>query len=66
MASILTYFPPGKSPREGQAAILLQIEREWDGYDVFVITAPTAAGKTEIAYTIAAWVKGEANYIQPD
>lgn len=44
----------------------MQIEREWDGYDVFVITAPTAAGKTEIAYTIAAWVKGEANYIQPD
>jgi Rad3-related DNA helicase len=66
MASILNYFPPGKLPRDGQKEILLRVEAEWDRNDVIVITAPTAAGKTEIAFTIAAWARGPVNYLQPD
>jgi Rad3-related DNA helicase len=54
---ILDYFPG--TPREGQAKILLEAEARWDEADVFVIQAPVGAGKSLIAYTLAAWLNGE-------
>ena len=66
MVSILNYFPKGKSARPGQAAILLQVEELLAKNDVLVLTAPTAFGKTELAVTLAAWIRGNVNYLQPN
>ena len=52
--SVLSYFPYA-STRNQQAEALLAMEKYWDKYDVFVIVAPTASGKSAIAKTIAAW-----------
>lgn len=56
MSSILNYFPY-EDPRAVQRQVLLQIEKEWHKYDVFVVVAPTAAGKSAISTTIARWAK---------
>lgn len=52
---ILDHFPKGLTPRPVQAAVLREIERRWNQYDVLVINAPVALGKSAIASTIASW-----------
>lgn len=52
---ILAHFPSYLTPRPEQRQLLLDIEANWNSYDVFVGIAPTAVGKTEIAVTIAEW-----------
>lgn len=44
-------FPYSK-PRNIQAETLDVLFREWDNYDVFVVSAPTAFGKTGLAQTL--------------
>lgn len=53
--SILKEFPYSL-PRAGQIKILETIEKEFDNADVFVITAPTSAGKTALAMTVMRWI----------
>lgn len=53
--NILSHFPG--TPRPVQKAVLLSLERKWKDYDVFVIQAPTASGKSRIAMTISSWQK---------
>jgi Rad3-related DNA helicase len=52
---ILSSVPQGWTIRPNQAAILKQVEDNWDKSDVFVIDAPVAAGKSLVAVTIALW-----------
>ena len=49
--SILDFF--SGNPRPAQASLLLEIERRWDEADVFVLSAPTAFGKTLTIEAIA-------------
>lgn len=49
--SLLEYFPY-EEPREIQTQALRALESAWDDYDVFVLQAPTAFGKSAIAKTI--------------
>ena len=51
--SILNHFPG--TPRREQAEALLRLEQEWANADVFILSAPTGAGKSFIALTIARW-----------
>lgn len=51
MADLLKYFPYD-CPREIQAQALKVLGDAWDKYDVFVVGAPTAFGKTAVARTI--------------
>lgn len=60
---ILTHFPYA-TPRQGQVEVLQFIEKNWNKYDVFVVTAPTAFGKTSTAKTLLDWQYG-ASYIAP-
>ena len=61
--SILEFFPyPEIRPQ--QREILLEIEKAWDTYDVFVIVAPTALGKSAISLTIGKWA-GNASILTP-
>jgi Rad3-related DNA helicase len=53
--SILNHFPSGLTPRPLQRDVLLELESKWSSHDVFCLTLPTAAGKTEIGLTIASW-----------
>lgn len=48
---LLAQFPYPK-PREIQKEALLQLEKNFENYDVFVISAPTAFGKSSVAKTI--------------
>lgn len=57
--SILKYFPAGLTPRPLQRDILLAIEAAWGSNDVFCLTLPTAAGKTEISLCISNWVAAQ-------
>ena len=50
---ILSYFRG--TPRDCQVSALSRLESAWDDADVFVLSAPTAAGKTRIMSTIARW-----------
>lgn len=61
--SILNHFPYEK-PRAAQAEVLQFMELNWDRYDVFVIVAPTASGKTALSKTIMEWKYG-TSYIAP-
>jgi len=49
--NLLDYFPY-EEPREIQKQVLEVLGDDWDRYDVFVISAPTAFGKTGIAKTL--------------
>jgi Rad3-related DNA helicase len=51
--SILNHFPG--TPRQAQTDALLKLEQEWQNADVFIVSAPTGAGKSLIALTIARW-----------
>lgn len=65
----MDHFPTGLRPRSAQRDLLLEIERVWRHYDLFVVVAPTAVGKSEIGLTIARWqaAHGETcNILQPD
>lgn len=53
MTSIMTFFTG--TPRECQLEALLEMERTWHQYDVFVIRAPVGAGKSRIAHCLASW-----------
>jgi Rad3-related DNA helicase len=67
--SILDHFPPGLTPRPAQRDLLLEIERLWAEFDVCVVVAPTAVGKSEIGLCIARWQASRgatANILQPD
>lgn len=63
MVALLQFFPYPK-PREIQAQALEVLGREWDRYDVFVISAPTAFGKTALAKTLMNAL-GEVSVITP-
>lgn len=60
--SILQYFQG--SPRDVQRDILLALERVWRDYDVFVVGASVATGKSRIAHCVARWT-GDAGIITP-
>ncbi|HYE73698.1 MAG TPA: hypothetical protein VEF04_10215, partial [Blastocatellia bacterium] len=51
-------------PRPQQEYVLSEIERLWSHYDVFVVQAPVATGKSRIAECIAKWQRG-ATIITP-
>jgi Rad3-related DNA helicase len=51
--TILSYFRG--TPRDCQIAALSKLEASWNDADVFVLSAPTAAGKTRIMSTVAKW-----------
>lgn len=51
MVELLRHFPYPRI-REIQERTLEILEREWHRYDVFVISAPTAYGKTALSQTI--------------
>lgn len=55
MSKILDFVPAGYTLREAQRDLLLEIERTWKDYDLWVVCAPTAVGKTLIGYVIAKW-----------
>lgn len=64
-SSILQYVPSHFTRlRPQQIDVLMQIEKNWDRYDVFIINAPVATGKSLIAMTIASWA-GEAAVLTP-
>lgn len=48
---LLSHFPY-ESPREIQARALQVLGESWEKYDVFVLSAPTAFGKTAVAETL--------------
>ncbi len=48
---LLSYFPY-QEPREIQKAALEVLGANWDNYEVFVLSAPTAFGKTAVARTL--------------
>jgi len=52
--SILDFCP--RTPRPIQKEILLQIERDYHHFDVFVCNLPTGLGKSFIALTLAKWL----------
>lgn len=54
---LLKYFRG--SPRDCQVDALSKLEKCWDEADVFVLSAPTAAGKTRMMSTIARWAHKE-------
>lgn len=45
-------FFPYSDPRPIQAEILSVLQRHWNDYDVFCVSAPTAFGKTALARTL--------------
>lgn len=52
--TILNYFRG--SPRSAQKEILHELERNWTKYDVFVVQAPVATGKSRIAVALSDWI----------
>jgi len=63
--SILEHVPKGYKLREVQRQTLLDVERNWDNADVFMLNLPVAAGKSLIAMTIANWLKDDTSIIVP-
>lgn len=63
--SILSYFPYAE-PRPVQREALLALEENWKDYDVFVVVAPTAFGKTSFAKTIVEWQRGQVAVLTPN
>jgi Rad3-related DNA helicase len=63
--SILDHVPPGYTLRQVQKDTLLEIERNWNNIDVFVLQLSVAAGKSLIAVTVANWRKQRTNILTP-
>ena len=61
--NLLTHFPY-KMIRSFQKETLSHLEEKWNEYDVFVIVAPTAFGKTAVSKTLLQALYG-ASYIAP-
>lgn len=57
--AILDFFPRGRSPLPQQVEVLQAIERNWTNMRVFVVTAPTASGKSFIATTVGKWAESQ-------
>lgn len=57
--NILHYFPSGRQPRPIQQEALQQIEKYWNTTQLFVLNLPVAAGKSNIAHTVANWAYQE-------
>lgn len=57
--SILSYFTPGRQPREGQKLALERIEKDWAKTDVFVVEIPTGGGKSDLALTLLRWASAQ-------
>ena len=53
--SIFDFVPPQYAPRPGQTAYWKWFETNWDNYDVFIVTAPTGAGKSLMNVVTAAY-----------
>lgn len=54
MINLIDHFPEGFDARKEQIRILTrELNKSWDDYNVFVINAPVAFGKSIIARTIA-------------
>lgn len=63
--SILSHVPPQFTRlRPQQTEVLLQLEQDWNKYEVFIINAPVAVGKSLIAVTLASWA-GESTILVP-
>jgi len=63
-SNILKHFPY-PTPRPVQVDTLRALEESWDNYDVFVIVAPTATGKSPLSLAIAEWADS-ARIITPN
>ena len=57
MKTMLEYFRG--TPRKSQSDILQALQSNWKQYDVFVIQAPVATGKSRIAVSVADWVEAQ-------
>lgn len=62
--SILSHFPYPEA-RPVQAEALQTLEKNWSNYDVFVLVAPTAFGKTAFSRTLVDWGRGDVSIIAP-
>jgi Rad3-related DNA helicase len=54
MSGILSHFVG--EPRPQQVKALLEVEKHWDEADIFIIQAPVATGKSNIAITLSRWM----------
>lgn len=61
--NLIDYFPY-KTAREIQEEALNRLSLEWDNYQVFVLQAPTAFGKSAVAKTIMNAVRS-SSYLSP-
>jgi Rad3-related DNA helicase len=64
MTSILQHFPY-REPRQLQKEVLEELEKQWSKWDIFVVVAPTAAGKSAIIKTLLDW-KYSASGVTPN
>ncbi len=55
--SILDHQPLGMDARPWQVPVLEEIEKYWEGKEVFVIPGPVAFGKSYIAMVVARWMR---------
>lgn len=56
MTNIMECYPTHHNPRPEQTKALVEFQIKYPHYDVFVINAPTATGKTDMEITIARWI----------
>ena len=54
--SILDHVPEGYTLREVQRNTLLELEENWNEYDVFVVEAPVASGKSLMSVILTDWL----------
>lgn len=53
--SIFNFVPSSYTLRDVQRGVLQEIEDNWNEYDVFVVDAPVAAGKSLISIIVSNW-----------
>ncbi len=63
--SILNSFPQGFQPRPNQEETLLNLEKNWELYDIHIINEPVACGKSLELLTLAEYA-GSSNIIVPN
>lgn len=59
MSDFVQHFPYS-TIRDVQEQLLLMLEKEWDNYDVMVIVAPTATGKSAISKTLMSAIRSSS------